>query len=256
MTQSAKREAPALSLVGRMRVAARAGAILVFFLGCVLLYLLWRPFPVRNPWPPFFLGGVAKIMGVRVTVRGSPPRDHAALVSNHVSWLDIPVLAGLTGTAFVAHDGLAQIGWLEWVCKMNRTVFIARDRRSTVGDQVEQVREALAAVGVLTLFPEGTTADGVTLLPFKSSLLSALVPLPEGTRVQPVWIDYGPQARDIAWLGDEPGADNFRTVASRDEPLPVTVHFLRPLDAETVGDRKAMARAAQFAIEEAMLAAR
>ena len=235
-----------------MRIVGRSLAILLLFAVCVPLYMLWRIMPGRNPWPPLFLGGVGSIMGARVSSRGTIPRENAVLLSNHVSWLDIPVLAGLTGTAFVAHDGLAEIGWLKWVCSMNRTVFIARDRRATVGGQVEQVREALTDVGVLTMFPEATTADGITLLPFKSSLLSALIPLPEGTQVHPVWIDYGARAADIAWLGEEPGAQNYRHLAASGAPLRVTVHFLDPLDASALSDRKAMARAAQDAIEAAM----
>jgi 1-acyl-sn-glycerol-3-phosphate acyltransferase len=146
---------------------------------------------------------------VRRRLAGTPARRGAFLVANHVSWLDIPVLSGATGTAFVAHSGLAGHGLLKWLCEMNDTVFVARHDRTSVQAQVAHVRAALSDTGALAIFPEGTTSDGTGMLPFKSSLLSAIDPVPPGIVVQPVWIDYGPEAAAIAWVGDEHGVDNF-----------------------------------------------
>ena len=69
-------------------------------------------------------------------------------------------------------------------------------------DQVEQVRLAMDARGSLTLFPESTTSDGTGLLPFKSALLSALDPLPEGVVVQPVLLAYDDAERIAALKAD------------------------------------------------------
>ena len=69
------------------------------------------------------------------------------------------------------------------------------------GTPRSEVREALERGEVLAVFPEGTTSDGTGLLPFKSSLLSALDPPPPGIAIQPVWIDYGPQALRIRAQG-------------------------------------------------------
>ena len=205
-----------------------------------------------NPVPRWFLATIARIAGARVSVTGNPPHQRAILLANHVSWLDIPVLAGASGTAFVAHSGLSDSRVLGWLCAMNDTVFVARHDRRSVHAQVEQVRTALSEMGALTIFPEGTTSDGTGLLTFKSSLLSALDPPPPGVIVQPVWIDYGHDPASIAWVGEEPGLRNFWRILARAKAVAVTVHFLEPFAPASIGSRKAIAALAQERIRQAM----
>ena len=230
--------------------------MLLLLLVCVPLYYAWRFLRPHNPWPRVFLGGIARIAGARVTITGAPSRKGAFLLSNHVSWLDIPVISGASGSAFVAHSGLADVGLLKWLCEMNDTVFVARHDRRSVHAQVEQVRAALTDTGALTVFPEGTTSDGLGLLPFKSSLLSALDPPPPGIAIQPVWLDYGPDVAAMAWVGEEHGLDNFLKILARRRPIPVTVHFLPPLGPEEMANRKVMATAARERILAAISGAR
>jgi 1-acyl-sn-glycerol-3-phosphate acyltransferase len=90
------------------------------------------------------------------------------------------------------------------------------------------------------------------LLPFKSSLLAALDPLPEGIVVQPVWLDYGADAAEIAWIGAEPGLANFKRLMARLQPIRLTVHFLPPLTGVALASRKTIAAAARNAILQAM----
>ncbi|MFT4025867.1 MAG: lysophospholipid acyltransferase family protein [Novosphingobium sp.] len=213
---------------------------------------LRRPGGSPRPWPQRFLGGVAWIAGIDVRVEGKRAGRSTFLLANHVSWIDITALAGVSGTAFVAHDGLAGIPLLRWLCSLNDTVFIARHDRTSVHRQVEQVRAAIAEGGALTIFPEGTTSDGTGLLPFKSSLLSAFDPPPEGVAIQPVLLDYGPEAASAAWVGDEPGLDNFLGILARARPVALTIRFLPPLEGEALSGRKAIAAAAQTAILAAM----
>jgi 1-acyl-sn-glycerol-3-phosphate acyltransferase len=187
-----------------------------------------------------------------VRISGQRFRNGVFLLSNHVSWIDIVALSGASGTAFVAHDGLAGIPLLRWLCSLNDTVFIARHDRASVHRQVEQVREAIGEGGALTIFPEGTTSDGTGLLSFKSSLLSAFDPPPPGVAVQPVLLDYGPDAAAIAWVGEEPGLDNFLRILASDRPVELTVHFLPPLEGAALAGRKAIAASAQAAVQAAM----
>lgn len=238
--------------MGRLRIALRLSAMLLWLFVCVPLYYAWRIFRLHNPWPRFFLGGIARIAGAQVKVEGAPYQKGAFLLANHVSWLDIPVIAGVTGSAFVAHSGLAEHGLLKWLCQMNDTVFVARHDRRSVHTQVEHVRAALTDTGALTVFPEGTTSDGTGLLPFKSSLLSALDPPPEGIAIQPVWLDYGPDVTAMAWVGEEPGLDNFLKILARRRRQSVTVHFLPPLDTSETANRKTMAVAARERIMSAI----
>ena len=237
---------------GTVRIAIRIAAIALSLAAGIILFYLWNLVGAANPWPRRFLGGVARIIGVRITTRGQPAPGRLLMLANHVSWIDVPALAGTTGTAFVAHDGLAGAPLVKWLCDLNDTIFVARHDRTTVGVQVESLRRALSGKSRITIFPETTTSDGTSLLPFKSSLLAALDPLAAGVSVQPVWLDYGQCAPEIAWIGNEPGLNNFKRILARPPPLALTVHFLEPLGADALADRKSMAAAARAAIARAM----
>jgi 1-acyl-sn-glycerol-3-phosphate acyltransferase len=234
--------------LGRLTIVLRLAVMLAWLIGCILLYYLWRALPRSNPWPRIFLGGIAWLAGIDVRTDGPRAPRGTLFLANHVSWIDIPAMAGATGTAFVAHDGLAGVPFVHWLCRMNDTVFVARHDRTSVARQIEQVREAIKDTGALTIFPEGTTSDGADLLPFKSSLLAAVDPLPAGITVQPVWLDYGAEGPGIAWVGTEPGLDNFLRVLARWRPIALTVHFLPALSGEALASRKTISAAAQAAI--------
>lgn len=224
--------------------------MVLLLLLCAPLHLLWRMLGLSRFWPRLFLSGVSAIAGLHIKRIGRA-RKGALLISNHVTWLDIPALAEASGSAFVAHDGLAEYPLLKWLCEMNDTVFVARHDRNSVAGQVAQVREAVAYAGTVTLFPEGTTNNGTDLHPFKSALLSAIVPLPEGIAVQPVLMAYH-DAPDISWVGEEPGMDNVKRVLARLRPVKLDIHFMEPLSGDDLTDRKTIAAAAHNAISAAM----
>lgn len=227
-------------------VAARATAMVAWTAVAVPIHLVVLLSGRRWFIPPIYLAGLGRIAGLRLTVEGTPRRN-ALLLSNHLSWLDIPALAAASRSAFVAHSGLAGQPVLKWLCEQNGTVFIARERRGTVAEQAEQLREALTRERPLTVFLEGTCGGGRELLPFKSALLSAVDPLPPGIPVQPVALVYD-HAPDIAWAGIEQGLHNAARILSRSHPIRLTVRFLHPLAGPALADRKAMAAAAREAI--------
>lgn len=240
-----------------MRILIRLMAIVLWLVICIPLHYVWRSaLRRRSPWPRWFLGGVCWLGGIEVRIVGRRAGNGAFFLANHLSWIDIPAIAGATGSAFVAHDGLAGAPLLRWLCAMNDTVFVARHDRASVHRQVEQVREAIRETGALTIFPEGTTSDGTGLLPFKSSLLSALVPPPPGVAIQPVLLDYGPETARIAWAGEERGLDNFLRILASARTVVLTLHFLPPLDRAALADRKTIAAAAQAAIMEGLSSSR
>jgi 1-acyl-sn-glycerol-3-phosphate acyltransferase len=228
--------------------------MLIWLIACIPAFYLLRRLPMRNPVPRWFLSGIASLTGLRLKVSGHKVSRGAFLLANHVSWLDVPALAATTGSAFVGHDGLASMPLLKWLCAMNDTVFIARHDRASVHTQVEQVRSALRDTGTLTIFPEGTTSDGTGLLAFKSSLLSALEPIPDGIAVQPVLLDYGAEAAAIAWIGEEGGLDNFLRILARRRPIRLTLRFLPPLSGEQLASRKTISATARDSLLAALIA--
>ena len=190
-----------------LRILALAAALAV----ALPLHGLWRLARRPSPWPRRFLGVCARIVGARARVVGAPLARDVVILANHLSWIDILLLAGHANAIFVAKGELRSAPLVGWLASLNDTIFVARGDRMAVGAQVDAVRRALGPRPV-AIFPEGTTGDGVTLLPFKSALLAAIVPPPPGVRVQPVRIDYGAATADLAWTDDESGASHAARV--------------------------------------------
>ena len=239
-----------ISPLGWALIALRIASMVALLLACLPLHGLWKLLRLDRFWPRVFLGGIAAIAGLRITCSGHPARG-ALLISNHVSWLDIPALARTAGSAFVAHDGLTAFPALTFLCRLNETVFVARHDRGSIARQVDDVRNAIDHGGTLTLFAEGTTSDGVSLLPFKSSLLSAVEGFRASVPIQPVLLQYA-EAPEMAWVGDEPGLENFKRILARLRPLHLHIHFLPVLTGDDLTNRKTMAAAAQRAVQGAI----
>ena len=241
--------------LGWCRVALRGAMVIVAMLVLVPMHLLWRTLRYGSPIPMLFLAVVARMAGARIVRHGTPLRRKVMFTANHISWLDIPAMASQTGCAFVAKAEVAQAPVIGWLAKLNRTVFVQREARMAVADQVNELREALADAWSITIFPEGTTTDGHSLLPFKSSMLRVLEPPPEAVLVQPVMLDYGEVAEWIGWVGDEPGLSNILRIFARRGSFALHVHFLTPFDPRDYAGRKAIAAESRRRIEQALTAA-
>ena len=216
-------------------------AIVAGLIACVPLHYAWKLFGRRSPWPRRFLFWVGYSAGLRVRVEGRPLASHVLFVANHLSWLDIMLIAGTSGASFVSKEEVARWPVVGWLAGLHQTVFVARTERRAVKGQADALRAALAAGRPVALFPEGTTAGGHEVLPFRASLLSALFPPIARVNVQPVAIDYGEAAHDLAWVGEESAPANAKRILSRPGTIPVTVRFLEPVDPAEAGDRKNLA---------------
>lgn len=253
---AAMRGEPAkLTLSEQVRFGLRALALVAALLVFVPLHYLYRIFRYGSPFPMWFLGTAGWICGARVKRIGTPLRRDVFFISNHISWIDILVLAGASGTAFVAKQELSEVPVIGWLCSLNRTVFVKRENRMGVADQINALREALADNWSVTVFPEGTTTDNRSLLPFKTSLLSMLEPPPPGVLVQPVMLDYGAAGEEIGWVGEESGLDNARRVLGRRGSFTVRIHFLEPFSPADHPGRKSIGAKARGEIEAALIEA-
>ena len=240
--------------VGTALIVVRLAAMIALLLACLPLHFLWKLLRRTSLWPRFFLGRIAWICGARVRTTGTPLKRDVFFVANHLSWIDIVVMAGATGTAFVAKDSLAKAPVIGWLATLNNTVFIARADRLSVAAQVDAIRAAIEQRQPITVFPEGTTSNGQGLLPFKASLFAVMTPPPRPMLVQPVLLDYRADAVDVAWVGDEPGGANALKMLRRRKSFAVTVHFLDPFDPAALPDRKAIAAEARKRIAAALSA--
>jgi 1-acyl-sn-glycerol-3-phosphate acyltransferase len=218
------------------------------------LHLVWHLLKLPSPWAMLFLRISTRALGARVTVYGQPLRKDVFFVANHISWHDIPILAGITGTSFVAQDGVRAWPIIGWLAKLNRTIFISRTEKQNVAQQVAELRQAIAENWSVTLFPEGTTSDGLGLLPFKQSLFATLAPPPKPMMIQPVLLDFGNDGRDIAWIGEETGWESAWRAFTRPGSYNVGVHFLEPFDPGALADRKLVCALARARLAEALSA--
>ena len=233
-----------------LRVSLRITGLILLFVVCLPPHLLSKWLLRRSRWPRRFLGAAAWIVGARLQVVGEPIRQHTLLICNHVSWLDILILGGATGCAFVSKDSLGH-SLVHWLADQNETLYIHRGRRSATADQASAIAGALERPQPLALFPEGTTGPGDHLLPFRSSLLAAVAPAPPRARVRPVAIDYGSAAREVGWY-EESGKDNVLRVLGRKGTLPIIVHVLPPLERSEA--RKLLAHQARERIAATLAA--
>lgn len=216
-------------MLGRMRLAATAvlaAAALVLLLPFHLIGMAvgGRAASVVTVfWHRFAL----TLMGVRVVVTGAPDAGRPLLLlANHVSWLDIPVLASLAPLSFVAKNEVA--GWpvFGWLARLQRSVFVDRERRRATGEQADELAGRLSAGDIVVLFAEGTSSDGNRVLPFRSALVGAAQRAAAGggeAVVQPVAIAYprmlglpvGRRHRPrIAWYGGMDLLPHLRHVLS------------------------------------------
>ncbi|MEQ1548190.1 MAG: lysophospholipid acyltransferase family protein [Chakrabartia sp.] len=230
------------------RAYVRVTMIALALLILLPAHLLVRRFTYFSPFSRLFLRFSAWIVGVDIQITGPRVLRDVLYIANHVSWLDVLVLSGRTGCAFVAKSDMAPWPIIGWLASLNNSVYVQREKRLDAGAQKIAIQAALETHQAITLFPEGTTANGNELLPFRSSLIASVTPPPEGITIQPVAIDYGTIAAAIAWVDDEPVGKNALRVMSRAERFPVILHFLTPLDHADFDDRKAIAAHSRDAI--------
>lgn len=208
-----------------------------------------------------------RLIGLRVRVLGEPYRAadrhrHVVFVSNHSSWLDIPVLGGKLEACFIAKAEVGAWPVIRTIARLGRTEFVSR-RKSRTSLENKAIGERLAAGDDLILFPEGTTSDGARVLSFRSSFF-ALAEAADPPIFQPISIVYDrldglPALRAtrpvFAWYGDMEIGPHFVRLAQH-HGLRASVILHPPLDARLVPDRKLLARTLWQAVAEGAAALR
>lgn len=115
--------------------------------------------------------GSLRILRARVDVRGPLPEGPFFLVTNHLGYVDIIVLASVLDCVFVSRADVA--GWpiVGPLVRMVGTVFIDRELKRDIPRVLARIEENLAHGRGIVLFPEGTSSKGETVLPFRPPLL-------------------------------------------------------------------------------------
>ncbi len=251
----------------------RAGSKLFLFVmsALVITPVQWVGLKLGRPYakrlPVRFHRILCGIIGISVTVRGTPFKDGPCLIaSNHNSYLDIPVLGSVTPLSFVAKKEVAAWPFFGTLARLQETVFVDRERRTKAVHTANEIHDRIAGGDTLVLFPEGTSSDGNRVLPFKSALMGvAQLAVGSGedakpVNVQPVSITYtklcgmpmGRQFRPyFAWYGDMDLGPHLWEAFGLG-PFEVVVEFHEPVTLDAQGNRKKLAAYCEAQSSEGM----
>lgn len=255
-------ELPRPTLAGRIIGALRIAALVSITVLAVALFLPGRwlrgwlghrvtvHFAVARLWSRIGLW----LVGLRPVTRGTPI-EAGALVANHCSWLDILSLRSVRLVYFVSKAEVADWPGIGFVTRVTGTIFINR-RRAEAKRQEALLRSRIAHDQLLCFFPEGTSTDGLRVLPFKSTLFSVFFTEGQGTEIliQPVTLRYRPAessglpANFYGWWGDMPFEGNIWDVVTRSRGGTVERIFHPPVTASQFPDRKALAEHCRAAV--------
>lgn len=245
----------------RVRVVRRGLAVLAWTLPSLLIQAVCLLLPGRAKvafaqvyWAVFtrLIGIRVRVIGSRVSPLGGRP---VLYVSNHSSWVDVPVVGGVLDGCFVAKGAVASWPVIGTIARLGRTVFVSRNR-ATTGKEKAAMQAKLSGGDKLILFPEGTSSDGSRVLPFRTAFFAvaeadpgddpALLPI-----IQPVSVVYdrlgglpaGRASRPVfAWYGDMDIASHFWRLTQH-IGLRATVLLHTPVDPARFADRKELSQA-------------
>lgn len=253
---------PSPGPLARLRAAFIIGIFLAITLAAmpVQWLLLKLDLAEARRFPGRYHRLVCALFGIRLHIVGAPVRGQGVLlVANHTSWADILIFSAATPLSFVSKAEVARWPFFGTLARLQRTVFVERERRSATGEVRDVIRERLMAGETLMLFPEGTSHDGNRVLPFKSALLGAAEAVLANGRhvaVQPVsaaftslhGVPMGRENRPLfAWYGDMEMVPHLWE-ALLAGPVEVVIQFHPPFSLDDM-DRKTLAIRARHVIQ-------
>ncbi|MEY8842123.1 lysophospholipid acyltransferase family protein [Cribrihabitans sp. XS_ASV171] len=246
-----------ISAMGWFRAALRGAALVLMILVCLFVLLALRAverpiYGLHRPWTPFIVQFVSRnvfrILGMRHSIHGQQVLGAGAVVANHSSWLDIFALNARKRVYFVSKAEVA--GWpgIGLLARVTGTLFIERDRRKA-REQTEIFGARLKAGQKLLFFPEGTSTDGLRVLPFKTTLFAPFFSpeLKDKMSLQPVSVVYqAPKdqpRRFYAWWGDMDFGPHLLKLLAAARHGSVDLIYHPPVRVADFPDRKALAAA-------------
>lgn len=152
-------------------------------------------------------GALLAKLAIKFIVNGKPPtRGPMLLVSNHISWLDILVIHAAGHCRFVSKADIKHWPILGTLTTAGGTLYIERESRRDAMRVVHHMSEALSDGDIVAVFPEGTTGNGVDMLPFHANLLQAAIAV--DAPVQPLALSFidaatGQTSQAASFVGDE-----------------------------------------------------
>ncbi len=213
-----------------MKVFLLIGHILSACIQCLIFpFLPYRP---KSKLIQIWSRTLLRIFNIRLTIHGNREllndRQSALVVSNHISWIDIHVINTVSPVIFVAKSDVAKWPIFGWIAQQIGTIFIVREKISDIKRVLNLMAQYLQSHKKVCIFPEGTSTDGKSVLPFRSNLLQAAIN--SQARVIPICITYKEKGRysDVAaFIGDMGLIDSIKKMLKSSD-MEVHVHILEP----------------------------
>lgn len=237
-------------------------AVLVFggLVILLLIRLLERPIcGLQRPVTPFITQFVCRnafrILGVGFKSTGELMKQRGAVVANHTSWLDIFALNARKRIYFVSKSEVANWPGIGWLARATGTVFIERNPKKAQ-EQTAVFEDRLKAGHKLLFFPEGTSTDGLRVLPFKTTLFAAFFSdqIRDFMYVQPVSaVFHAPQGepdRFYGWWGDMEFAPHLLKTLAAPRQGWVELIYHSPAKVSDFANRKALAAHCEAAVRQ------
>ncbi|MBC7802915.1 MAG: 1-acyl-sn-glycerol-3-phosphate acyltransferase [Candidatus Parcubacteria bacterium] len=238
--------APSWRLLLSISVKRLARVALHLAQACVFSSRAGHSAEYRQRWSRQLLA----ILGIRLRAGRLGVAPGTLLVANHVSWLDVVALSALCPANFVAKRELRRWPLIGWLLERHGCLFLDRRVGRHLLSLNAQITAQLAAGEVIAVFPEGTTTNGASLLPFRRALFEPVAR--GGHRVQPFVLSYADAAarrsEAAAFIGEQSLWASLVAIASLPE---LTISVVRcPSFAGTGLTRREIARRAQGAIQQ------
>jgi 1-acyl-sn-glycerol-3-phosphate acyltransferase len=173
-------------------------------------------------------------------VSGTIP-TRGLLISNHLSYLDVIVIASITPAILVAKKEIRSWPALGLCAQMAGTLFVDRERRMHVGAMNDEIQNALDSGVLVVLFPEGTSTNGQGVLPFRSALLEPAARHVHSLSVSCLQyaLEDGDASNEVCYWGDHTFFPHMLNLLGK-QTVRATVRFA-PFDT-AITDRKELAR--------------
>lgn len=215
----------------------RVMAIIAMIFGGIFVASLLRLFfgpawYIKKPGKPIvdlWMRFVVVILGLKIHLSGGFSRQPSLIVANHVSWLDIIAIANVIPTRFVAKGEVSQWPVIGQLVSLSGTIFIKRNSISSMRKAVDLMARTINQEHYVAIFPEGTTTNGESTLPFHAGLLKAAISV--NRPVQPVAIRYIRSGRldDLAPFIDDDEFLNHLIRILKARQTCVELHICEPL---------------------------
>jgi len=185
---------------------------------------------------------LARMMGMGINVRNQPPAGSFLMVSNHLSYVDVIALGSQIDCAFIAKSEVASWPVMGLICRAMDTIFVDRSRKRDIQRVTQRIEETLKSGLGVVLFAEGTSSDGQSVLPFKTSLLEFAarnqVPVHYASVEYVVPPGETPADRSVCWWGEMTFPDHLFRLLQLPSFQANLVYGTEPIIA---GDRRVLA---------------